>query len=441
MTDGEIGLLLLNLVLLLAGARATGRLFARFRQPPVIGEIVGGLLFGPTFLGAFAPGLEGRLFPDHGATSAALAFLFQIGLLLLMFTTGTQMRRMADRQDSSTVALVLLLGTVIPFGAGLLLAVALPTDLLIGTAGNETALMLVIAVSVAITSIPVISRILLDLGLLGTRLARVVLAVSVGEDILLNIVLAVALGLVQAQHDSGTGLIGLLGISPGGDSVAFHAAAPIVFLFAALLMARSPRLTALLRDWIGPSATALLVLVFAVCALCVFIGVAPMFGAFVVGLLVGRTCPDEHTAGLSIRPIQVVAAAFFVPLYFASVGRTLDLRHNLDFWLTLGVVAIACLVKASSVYLAARATGNPSAWSFDLAVAVNARGGPGIVTATVAYAGGIVNATFFTTLILLAVLTSLLAGTWLQHNRARVLATDDLDSDVTPNPSPFRGDT
>jgi Kef-type K+ transport system membrane component KefB len=135
-----------------------------------------------------------------------------------------------------------------------------------------------------------------------------------------------------------------------------------------------------------------------------------IFGALVAGIAVGAT---EEFSPAAARSIEGFASAFFIPVYFALVGLQLDLVHGFSVAFFLVFLLLACAVKAGSVYLGARLAGETSGSSLNLAVALNARGGPGIVVASVAYTAGIIDQPFYAVLVLLAIVTSLLAGSWL----------------------------
>ncbi|MEU5693416.1 cation:proton antiporter [Actinosynnema sp. NPDC020468] len=440
MTDTDLFRLLAALVLLLVAAHLVGRVFGRFRQPVVIGEILGGLLLGPTVLGQVAPAASEWLFPRSGPVSSGLALVYQLGLLLLMFLTGTQMRSVMVWGNAKVVTAVAAVGMVIPFALGLGFAVAVDPALMIGPANGRLSLVLVIAVAISIASIPVISRIMLDLGILRTSFARIVLAVAVLEDVVLNVVIAMSLGLVHKEKTGGFGLISLLGITSPAATLVYHALVPVVFLGVAGLLAR--RLPSRSTGPGGRSAVPArsIVLVLAVSALCVFLGVVPLFGAFVVGLVAGRGAADGETGRVEV--VQGFSMAFFTPVYFAAIGLRLDLLHDLDVLFTSAFILFACLAKAGSVYLGGRLSGTPPLPSLNLAVALNARGGPGIVLAGVAHDAGIVNGRFFTTLVLTAVITSLVAGSWLEVAVARKFSPfDGTDAPVEQSPHAERGIT
>ncbi|WP_328720683.1 cation:proton antiporter [Streptomyces sp. NBC_00247] len=420
MPDIDLFRLLVSLLVLLVAAHFMGRLFGRLRQPPVIGEILGGLLFGPSLFGLITPEAQAWLFPKTGPASAGLTLVYQLGTLLLMFLAGIQMRTVFSRQDSRAVGLIAVVGMVIPFGFGLLLVQVVDLSGAMGPAADKTALTLVIACAVAITSIPVISRIMLDLGITDTAFARVVLSVAVLEDVVLNVVIAVALGMVNSGKHDTFGAASLLGVGSGYGAAAYHALVSLAFfgvvaavsILVRRLLARRPRAAG--DDRPTSRVAVRLAMVLAAAGGCLFLGITPMYGAFVVGLMTGWGRPPKAAGDEPEKAIQGFATGFFIPVYFAVVGLKLDLVHSFAPLYTLLFIAFACVVKAASVYAGARWAGRAPTDSVNLAVAMNARGGPGIVLATLSYDAGIVNATLFTTLVLTAIVTSLMAGTWLE---------------------------
>ena len=409
--------LLAALAALLVAAHGLGALFARFRQPRVIGEIAAGLVLGPTLLGHLAPGAESWLVPKTGATPTVLGAVYQLGLLLLLFCSGAQIQSGHRRGENKTVGWVFSTGTVLPFLAGLGLLHVLDLRSSWGPRANAASFLLIFAIAMAVTSIPVISKIMHDLGILDTPFARVVLGVAVAEDIVLYVILAVSLGLARTGTGGLFGVPSLLGIEPGtAADMAYHVVATLAVLGAAL--AFGPRIYRAAAAWrfnlirqASPVAYDLALMLTAT-LLCLFLGIEGFFGAFVAGVAVGRATPDAPDA---IRSIQGFAFAFFIPIYFAIVGLQLDLLRGFNVRFFLLFLLLACAVKAGSVYLGARLAGQGSASSWNLAVALNARGGPGIVVASVAYGAGIIAQPFYAVLVMLAIVTSLFAGSWLAH--------------------------
>lgn len=418
MAGPEVAHLLAALGLLLIAAHGVGHVFVMLRQPRVMGELTGGLLLGPTVLGALAPGSQAWLFPADGPTATALGWSSQLGLLLLMFCSGVEMRSLLRRDERRVVAWVTVTGVLVPFLAGLLVFRLLDSSELMGEAGSETALLLVFALAIAVTSIPVIARIMLDLGVIETSFARVVLGVAVLEDLVVYVVLALALGMVVAPDGEALGLPEVLGLTPGsGPALGLHTGVTIAFLVLMLTVGGRAFRWSRRQRWnvvaIGNPIAYQLVFLFGSTLLCLLLGIAPMFGAFLAGIAASEERLSD--GGQDHESIKAFSFAFFVPLYFAGVGFGLDLLHDLDLVFFGWFVLLACSVKSGSVYLGARLGGESSPGARNMAIATNARGGPGIVLASVTYAAGIISVEFYVALVMLAVVTSLLAGTWLGH--------------------------
>jgi Kef-type K+ transport system membrane component KefB len=414
----DIAGLLVALALLLSAAHGLGYLFTTLGQPRVIGEIVGGLLLGPTVFGAVLPGLQSSVFPDTGPIPLVLDAIYQLGLLLLMFSAGAEIRSALRRGERRTILSVSVAGMALPFLAGLGALTVLDLHRWEGAAGSRASFFLVFAIAIAITSIPVISRIMLDLGILETAFARIVLGVAVIEDVVLYVVLAIALGLAASGPGDVYGLPALLEIDPSSVlATGYHVVATLAFLGISLV-AGPPIYRRVLRFRYnvvkrGSAIGFQLVFMFLATAVAVFLGVVPLFGAFVAGIVVASS--SAKGAARAREDIKSFSFAFFIPVYFAIVGLRLDLLREFDPLYFLAFFAFACAAKSLSVYLGARLAGEPRSSAVNLAVALNARGGPGIVLASVALDARIISLSFYSSLVLLAVVTSLLAGSWLER--------------------------
>jgi Kef-type K+ transport system membrane component KefB len=428
-SNGDIARLFLALALLLVAAHVLGWACARLGQPRVAGEILGGLLLGPTLLGLLLPDWHEAIFSGK-ATQAGLGIVYQLGLLLLMYASGAELRSIITRREGKAVVGIALAGNCVPFLAGLALVKVYDTDRFLGPARNRTAFVLVFALAMAVTSIPVISRIMADLGILSTRFARIVLSVAVLEDLLIYVVLNVALALVTVANADAFSLPDLLGLEPSsvlGNS--YHVLITLAFFFLPTLLGPG-----CLQKLAGVKANILhrsnpiafqLVVMLAMAGLASFMGVSPIFGALVAGILAGDLQGDAERARQSI---QTFAYACFIPLYFAVVGLRLDLVHHFEPLFFVVFLVFACLVKSLSCYAGARLAGEGKAGAWNLAVALNARGGPGIVLASIAFDAGIIGESLYTMLVMLALVTSVIAGSWLEAVLRRgqaLLGADD----------------
>ena len=232
MSNEEIGSVVVLLLILLAAAHLFGYIFSRLRQPKVIGEILAGIVLGPTLLGRIAPSLStavglGSDSAHHPTIDVVLSFVYWLGLLLLMFVSGAETRKLLGADDRRQVAWLSSVGTLLPFLVTMLLVPFLPIQQMMGRASQTTALILVLGIAVAVTSIPVISRIFHDLKILHTRFARIVLGVAVLEDIALWGVLAMATALAKSS------------LLPGAE-ITRHVLVTIVYFVVGLVLA--PRL-------------------------------------------------------------------------------------------------------------------------------------------------------------------------------------------------------
>jgi len=438
MTDADTAQLVFALALLLMAAHGLGWVASRLRQPRVAGEIIGGLLLGPTLFGLLLPDWQEAIFAGGGPTEVGLDIAYELGLILLMFCSGAEVRSIVARGERRPVAALAVIGSVLPFVGGLVAVNAWDgADRLLGPAADRTAFALIFALAMAVTSIPVISRIMSDLGLLGTRFARIVLSVAVLEDLVVYVVLNIALARVVLS-ESRFGLPSLLDIAPATAlGQTYYVVCTLAFFTLPLLLGPEfvGRLARMRGNAVrrGSAVGFQLVVLLVLTGCAALIGVAPIFGALVAGILTADLHPPDDGAR---RTIHSFSYAFFIPLYFALVGLRLDLVHDFQPLFFLGFLALACLVKALSCYLGARLAGENPPDARNLAVALNARGGPGIVLASVAFDAEIIDAGFYTSLVMLAIVTSLVAGSLLQRALARGTLSPGSGTDRPSRSSP-----
>ena len=409
MSNAEFGSLTFQLFLLLAITQLVGWLFEKTRQPRVVGEILGGALLGSSILGHFAPAVSRAIFPDGIASRSwsnhetVLGFLYNLGLLLLMFVSGSETRGIFTRHDRKQVAWLGIVGTGLPFVVVMASHKWLPLGALMGQAGEQVSLLLVVGIAVAVTSIPVISRILYDLGVLHTRFARLVLAVAILEDIALWAILAVATALASTSGLAGSRIVVHVLATLAYFWVGFKAAPPV------LKRLSCARWNVLART--SPTGYVVLILL-GYAGLASLFDVSLVFAAFLAGY--GMVADSPHLSD-ALAALRNVSFAVFIPLYFAVVGFRLDFTKTFSLTVLAIFLFAGCALKLFTVGLGARLAGFGRLDAVNLAVATNARGGPCIVLASVAFDAGIINGSFFTTLVLVAILTSLAAGAWLKY--------------------------
>jgi Kef-type K+ transport system membrane component KefB len=367
-----------------------------------VGEILAGVVLGPAVLGRWT-------FLSHFVSQAyqqghILDFIYWLGLLLLMFLSGAETQQLFSREERREVGWLTIVGTGIPFVLGLTLGPWLISPRLAGPNGNRLSLIIILAVGVAVTSVPVVSKIFADLKILHTRFARLVLGVAVLEDIFLWLALAIATSITGKTAFNARELL-------------YHLIATFGFFVLGLTVV--PRLVKRVNKarWnilakqspIGYTRAVLL----AYCVVAGALNVSLIFAAFLAGFAVVHK--KRRLFAEALDAVGKVSFAIFIPVYFAIVGLKLDLVRGLSLWMLLVFFAGSCAVKVLSVSMAGRFAGFRGLDLINLAITTNARGGPGIVLASVAFDAGIISSKFYTTLIITAVLTSQLAGAWLEH--------------------------
>ncbi|HZQ24707.1 MAG TPA: cation:proton antiporter [Terriglobales bacterium] len=401
-SEPDLTSILFVLLLLVALAQLLGYVFVRLRQPKVVGEILAGVILGPLLLGRVPFFLQAVTGTQQQAN--ILNFVYSLGLLLLMFLSGAEAQQLFSREERRAVGWLGIVGTGTPFVLAIALGPWLIKPALAGPNANSASLIIILAIAVAVTSVPVVAKIFADLKILHTRFARLVLGVAVLEDIALWLALAVA-----------TAMAGKAVLEP--RKIGYHLVSTI--LFFALGLTIVPRLVKRFNKsrfnvfaQHAPVAYALAVLL-GYCVVAGALHVSLVFAAFLAGFAVVHK--KRRLFADALDAIGKVSFAFFIPVYFAIVGLKLDLVRGVSLWMIIAFMIGSCFVKIVPVSLAGRFAGFRGLDLVNLAVTTNARGGPGIVLASVAFDAGIISPQFYTTLVVAAVLTSQMAGAWLDH--------------------------
>jgi Kef-type K+ transport system membrane component KefB len=394
--SGQTALSLVGVLVLVGAARAGGGIARRLGLPEVVGEISVGIMVGPTVLGRVWAEPVGALFPaDAAFLRDSLAW---VGVLFLVTISGLEARLDLVRASGRVVLLAWAGGFSIPFVSGLAIASLLPEGF-VGADVSRGTFAFFLATAMSISAIPVIARILLDLGVHSTRIGMVIISSALVSDTVGWILLGIVTG--AATHaDSWWGS----GVAVGGT---------VVFVVVALvagprLMAAVVRSSARLRIPYGQ--TLLLLAVVAACGLVTeALGVHMVLGAFVGAMLLGGHRSEFPDAYGSVRRLGM---AFFVPFFFAYAGMGADLGSlsGSGVPITIAVVTVAFLGKLIGGGLGAR-LGGVSGWEATaIGVGLSARGAMELVIAAVGLSLGILTPPTYAMLVVVAVITSVLAS-------------------------------
>jgi Kef-type K+ transport system membrane component KefB len=408
LTTLELTRFFLAIASLLFLAHSFGFLFYRARLPRVVGEIFGGLVLGPTILGYFSPSTQAWVFNAFPEEGKLISIVSYFGLILLMFISGFEIQRSFSSSDRQIAVAFLLGATFVPFIIGMLTPYFYDFTPYSGPNGNLLSLSIIVGIGVSVTSIPVISKIFIDLKMIDTSFAKIVLTIATVEDIIQFGALAIATGV------GGPSALSLPVIASTVIVTVGFFAAGLYGLPRLVMYTLRSRFDILIRS--HPSRYGLFVC-FSLVALASLLNVNIAFGAFLAGVAIG-TMPEEVFRNAKSQ-IKSISTALFTPVYFAAVGLRLDLVHGFDAAFFLGFFLFSTSLKVIGALGVGRIVRQRWLSSFNLAITLNARGGPGIVLATIVFDLGLISETFFVALVLTAIVTSLMAGYWLRYVRSR----------------------
>lgn len=397
----DVLMLLVQIVVLLAAARGLSELVSRFKQPGVIGEILAGILLGPSFAAALFPGLYGIIVPTEAVQGYLLETISLLGALFLLLITGLEMDLALIRRHARTALGVSFGGIVVTFVSGYTLGQLLPETLLSGKE-NRLITSLFLATAMSISAIPVLARVLMEMKLMRRNLGQTMIAAGMSDDTVGWILLSVVIGLA-----GGNGL--------GVGDVAWIVSKVLLFIafsFTVGSYAVSHALSLVQRHAIIPGAlfTVIVLTMFTLSAITQALGLEPVLGAFVAGIVLARGGGIPKQAH---ETLQVISFSVFSPIFFAVAGLKVNLAFLLDAEmavLTVIVIVIATAGKILGTYLGARLIGRQNhLTALSFGAGLNARGAMEILIATIGLSLGILSQDLFSIIVIMAIVTSLIA--------------------------------
>lgn len=395
--------LILQLGVMLAAGVGLGLVMRKLRQPAVLGEMLAGIIIGVTVLGAVAPGIHEWIFDSPDAVLAGRDAVIRVGMLLFLYVAGSEVDLADIRSLGRQSFLIGVVGTIIPILAGVALVYATPMSMWGETAGiGRLEFSLFIGINLANSANPVLARILLDLGMMKSKIATVMMTATVVDDLVNWTLYAIILGSISTA-------------SGGSDSNLATDLAMVALLFVAVLGGirwLAPRLIDQARRhlaWPNGYVAVMALVLLAVSGVAEAIGVAAFLGAFLTGVAFSGVASTVGATGH--KAVTVTAVSFFAPLYFVSMAMGTDFIEAFDPVLVLTVIAVALASKLLGVLAGVRLAGLPlgrEAWA--MAWGLNARGATGIILAATGLEAGIIEAEVFVALVVTAIVTSMIAG-------------------------------
>jgi Kef-type K+ transport system membrane component KefB len=364
-------------------------LLGKVGQPPVVSEMLAGVLLGPSLLGLFFPGVQAALFPP--ALYPVLYVVGQVGLVLFMFQAGYAFTSHRVGRMVGTAGAVSLAGVTVPLALGVLLVLVTGDAVPIRPAGVSLGVSAAfVGVALAITAFPMLARIITERGLTGTRHGSLALASGAIDDMVAWIMLAVVLAFASGK--AGPALI-----TVGG-----------AVLFGLLLWLGGRWATGALMRLTEPARLlGVVALLFLVAWYTDEIGLYAVFGAFMVGVVM----PRGEAADKVVDTLTPVASALFLPLFFTFSGLRTEfglLGDPAVLIFAVVCVALAIAGKFGACWAASRLRGEPSGVALRVGALMNARGLMQLIALNVGLEAGIVNSSLFTVLVLVALVTTLM---------------------------------
>ena len=418
MTSQDFVKLGLQISVMLGCAIIFGQLMRLIKQPAVLGEMIGGIIIGPTILGAIFPGMYGWLFLSSPTVTTARDAAIKLGMLFFLFIAGLEINLSDLRTMGKRAISIGLIGTLIPIAVGVALVYAIPHAYW-GPEANTHLLSfgLFIGMNLANSANPVLARILMDLGLMKEEIGTLLMTATIVDDLVNWTLFAIILSDIAPKTTSPSVT----------SSLPFTIALVILFFIVVLGIGRTFGARSL--HWVRkhvswPSGfialTALVILITS--SISEWLGINAFLGAFLIGAALGGNSDEKNEA---FEVIAFFVLAFFAPIYFVSMGMTTNFITNFDLGLVLIITSVAFVSKIGAVLLGARAAGmviNRDAWA--IGFGLNARGATGIILAGVGLANHVINDRIFVAIVIMAIVTSLVAGpamnALLHHRRALI---------------------
>jgi Kef-type K+ transport system membrane component KefB/nucleotide-binding universal stress UspA family protein len=387
-----------EIVALMVVGRLLGEAMLRMGQPAVMGQLIAGLLLGPSLFGYLLPDIQHALFPKNPDQKAMIDAVSQFGILLLLLLTGMETDLKLVRQTGRASVYASLMGIIIPFACGVALGEFMP-DSMLPDPGKRLITALFLGTALSIASVKIVAMVVREMNFMRRVVGQVILASAIIDDsvgwIIVSIIFSLALNGEVDPWQLAQSVIGT-----------------VIFLGLSLTLGR--RIVFFIIRWVNDNfvsefavITVILVIMGAMSMITYAIGVHTVLGAFVAGILIGESPIltrhiDEQLRGL--------ITAFFAPVFFGIAGLSADLTILADptiAMLTIGLILIASLGKFSGAFLGAEIGGLTKREGFALACGMNARGSTEVIIATVGLSMGALNQNLFTMIVAMAVITTM----------------------------------
>jgi Kef-type K+ transport system membrane component KefB len=406
----------LALAVLLGTAKLAGELMQKLGQPSVLGEILAGILLGPTLLGHFKPQIYAALFPSTGAMPIVLETVTTIGVVFFLLTAGLEIDLRSIFRQGKSALLVSFFGVIIPFALGFAAAGAFPRFLGAEAGASRLIFALFVGTALSISALPVIAKILMDLNLIRTEMGTVVMSSAMFDDLVGWILFSMILGMMNSGSHSFGGVKRTILLVAAFTLLALTVVRWLIDKILPFIQAHT--------SWPGGVLGFIFTLTLAGAAFAEFAGIHAVFGAFITGIAVGES---THLRKRTSEHIHSIVTNVFAPFFFASIGLRTNFVSNFNLGITLTVIGVACLGKLLGAGWGAHLGGMDRRTSWGVGLAMNARGAMEMILGLLALQAGLIRETMFVALVVMALFTSLVSAPAIHFllRRRRVLTLKD----------------
>jgi Kef-type K+ transport system membrane component KefB len=395
----EVIKLLLQLSIILISGRIMAELARKFNQPAVVGEIVAGILLGPTVFGLFAPVQFEMLFPSNGASALVFDGFTQVAVILLLFIAGLEVELHLVWQQGKQAVYTSMFGMIIPFIIGFVFPYSFPEFFGREAGADKLTFALFVGTAMSITALPVIARILMDLNIFRTKTGMLVVASAMINDLIGWLIFSVIISMMDTGAGEGMGLSTTILLTLG---------------FTVLMLTVGKGVINRILPWVNRSFAwpgGLLSLSLGACFLAAafteFIGIHAIFGAFILGVALGDS---EHMPERAKEIVHHFINNIFAPIFFVSIGLRVNFVANFDLMLVLAVLLIAFAGKIFGSGLGTYLGGYNKRESLAIGFGMNARGAMEIILGLIALENNLIDQAFFVALVIMALVTSMTSG-------------------------------
>lgn len=396
MKHEEVVIFLVAISIMLFFARFLGELFNKFKQPAIIGEIIAGILLGPTILGNLLPEVQLTLFPQTGNVSLVLNGITQLAVIMLLIVSGLEVNLALIAKQGKTALYTSTLGMALPFALGFLPFYYF-SEVFGASPGDKLIFALFMGTAMSISALPVIARTLMDMNLLKTELGVIIIASAIVNDLFGWIFFSVIIGMIS---------------SGGGSNFLTQIGGILLFLAFMFFIAKPltdriiPRIQ---TRYSFPGSILSFIFIFGLIAASVTeaAGIHAIFGAFMAGVVIGDS---SHLKESTREIIHQFVTNIFAPLFFISIGLKVDFFAHFDLIMVLIVLGLAIVGKVIGCGIGARMGGMSFSESMAIGFGMNSRGAMEIILGILALEAGVIDEKVFVALVVMALVTSLISA-------------------------------